>query len=312
MKFYLAPLEGITGYVFRNVYHACFGNMDKYFIPFIMPNQNRCLSPKELRDVSPEHNKGMVAVPQILTNCPEHFIKTACLLKQMGYGEINLNLGCPSKTVVSKGRGSGFLAHTTRLGQFLDEIFEKCDIRISIKTRLGVQMPDEFEELLEMYNRFPLAELIIHPRTQKDLYKNAPDWEAFGNALKNSKNPVCYNGDIFSRQDYKRFTAAFPDVGSMMLGRGILKNAGLVGAIQENKAVCKEPLRAFHDMLYEAYREVLSGDKTVLFKMKELWCYMIDSFTDNKKYWKRIKKAERLDTYEAAVYALFREQEVIS
>lgn len=311
MEFYFAPLEGISGYIYRNAYHRYFGQMDKYFIPFIMPNQFGHFSSKEKNDILPEHNEGMNAVPQILTNSSEDFIRTAKKLqKRFGYQEINLNLGCPSKTVVTKGRGSGFLAFPDRLDCFLGEVFENVNMKISVKTRIGKESPKEFERLLEIYNKYPLEELIVHPRLQKDMYKNTPNWDVFGEAMGISKCKVCYNGDIFSVQDYEKFTQHFPEVPCVMLGRGILSNPGLVCAIRQGADLEKQTLRAFHDQIYQEYQQVLSGDKTILFKMKELWFYMAPIFTDYEKYAKKIKKSEKLVIYEKAVEALFYEQEI--
>ena len=174
MKIYLAPLEGITGYTYRRALYNCFGGFDKYFIPFILPNQKGHLSTREKKDIMPENNEGMYAVPQILTKNAEDFIQTAETLQEYGYNEVNLNLGCPSKTVVTKGRGAGFLDRPDELDKFLDEIFRKCDMKISIKTRLGMDDPEEFEDLLTIYNKYPLEELIVHARVQKDYYKNTP------------------------------------------------------------------------------------------------------------------------------------------
>ena len=310
MKFYLAPLEGITGYVYRNAYHKYFGEMDKYFIPFISPNQFGHLSSKEKNDILPEHNEGMEAVPQILTNSAEDFIRTAGKLKKYGYKEVNLNLGCPSKTVVSKGRGSGFLAFPDRLDRFLGEIFAYTDMGISIKTRIGKDSSCDFKELLDIYNQYPIKELIIHPRLQSDMYKNTPNWQVFGEALDRCECPVCYNGDIFTVQDFKRFAEAFPEAGCVMLGRGILSNPGLVNSIRGRGAMDKETLRAFHDQIYRDYQEILYGEKTILFKMKELWFYMASVFSNCEKYAKKIKKSEKLAAYESAVAALFDEQDI--
>ncbi|HAX50836.1 tRNA dihydrouridine synthase [Muricomes intestini] len=311
MTLYLAPLEGITGYVYRNAYHKYFGQMDKYFIPFINPNQFGHLSSKEKNNILPEHNDGMYAVPQILTNSAQDFIRTAHKLQQYGYGEVNLNLGCPSKTVVAKGRGSGFLAFPDKLDAFLEEIFEHTDMKISIKTRIGKESPEEFERLLGIYNQYPLEELIIHPRVQMDFYKNTPNWVVFGGTLKSCKCSVCYNGDIFTVEDYKKFTVAFPGVDCIMLGRGTLFNPGLAGAIRGEAETDKSTFEAFHNQIYEAYQKELYGEKNILFKMKELWSYMAALFTNYEKYAKRIKKAERLTVYEDAVEALFAEQEIL-
>ena len=174
MNLYLAPLEGITGHIYRNALHQCFDGFDKYFIPFISPNQKGHFSTREKKDVMPEHNQGMYAVPQILTNNVEDFLCTAKKLGDYGYKEVNLNLGCPSRTGVTKGRGAGFLDEPQKLDRFLDKVFEECNLEISIKTRIGMEDPEEFETILPIYNKYPLKELIIHPRVQKEFYKNTP------------------------------------------------------------------------------------------------------------------------------------------
>ncbi|MDN0044358.1 tRNA dihydrouridine synthase [Mediterraneibacter glycyrrhizinilyticus] len=310
MRLYLAPLEGITGWIFRSALYKCFGGFDKYFVPFIRPNQMGHFSAREKKDILPAHNEGMYTVPQILTNKPEDFIRTAAKLKEYGYEEINLNLGCPSKTVVTKGRGAGFLAYPDRLDAFLDEIFEKCDIRISIKTRLGMEEPEEFYDLMEIYNKYPMEELIIHPRVQKDFYKNTANLELFSEILPESRNPVCYNGDIFTPDDYERFVNLQPSVERIMTGRGVLADPALARRIRGGSAAGKEELRRFHELLYAGYCEEMSGERTILYKMKELWTYLAPGFTNYKKYAKKIKKAEKCPVYEKVVEELFENEEI--
>ena len=311
MNFYFAPMEGLTGYIYRNAHNAYFNNIDKYFSPFIVANQSVSFKTKELNDVLPEHNQGIVLIPQILTNNAKDFIHTSKKLKVMGYNEINLNLGCPSGTVVSKNRGSGFLSKKEELDVFLDEIFSGLTTKISIKTRLGKDQPEEFYELVEIFNKYPMEELIIHPRIQKDFYKNKPNLKIFKEALNLSKNPICYNGDIFTGNDYKEFSEVFPSVDTLMLGRGLITNPALICNITNNAKLEKTQLKEFHDKIYEDYRIKLYGDKNLLYKMKEIWGYMILSFSDNAKYAKKIKKAERLSDYNEAVSSLFREQNII-
>ncbi|NMM64341.1 tRNA-dihydrouridine synthase family protein [Clostridium sp. P21] len=311
MNFYFAPMEGLTGYIYRNAHKAFFNNVDKYFSPFIVANQSDRFKTKELRDVLPENNEGIVLIPQLLTNKAEDFIHTAKKIKQMGYNEINLNLGCPSGTVVSKNRGSGFLSKPEELDQFLEEIFSEAVTKISVKTRIGKDKPEEFYNLIEIFNKYPMEELIIHPRTQKDYYKNTPNLKVFKDALSLSENPVCYNGDIFTVEDYKEFTDEIPSVQTVMLGRGLLANPGLISYITNNTKLEKKLLKDFHDKVYEDYKKILSGDKNVLFRMKELWFYMSQVFSDNAKYAKRIRKSERLYDYDAAVLSLFVEQDII-
>ena len=310
MKFYFAPLEGVTGYIYRNAYNKLFGNIDKYFTPFIAPSVNKCLKSRELNDILPEHNKGMYVVPQILTNNSEYFLDTVNALKEFGYNEINLNLGCPSGTVVGKNRGAGFLALPDELDKFLDEVFSRVDAKISIKTRIGKDSSDEFYKLLEIYNKYPLEELIIHPRIQKDYYKNTPNMEIYKYAEEYSRNPLCYNGDIFNVRDYENLKKQCPSLDRVMLGRGIIANPGLIGEIRNEGATDKEKLKELHDIVFENYKEILSGDKNALFKMKEFWFYMKNMFADNDKYAKKIRKTSSAKEYEAAVKMIFDNLEI--
>lgn len=311
MKYYLAPLEGITGFIYRNSYKKFFNNIDKYFTPFIVPNSSKSLKTRELRDILPENNKGINIVPQILTNDSEGFIATTRKLQELGYNEVNLNLGCPSGTVVSKNRGSGFLAKREELDVFLDEIYKIDDMKISIKTRIGKDSPEEFYELIKIYNKYPIEELIIHPRTRQDFYGNKPNLEVFKDALSLSTNPICYNGDIFTLDDYNKLIKAFPELKTVMLGRGILANPGLIDLIKTNIQIDKKNLKDFHDEVLNNYVELFHDDNIAILRMKELWGYMIYIFSDNKKYGKKIKKAQNLSDYKAAVFTLFAEQEII-
>lgn len=315
MKYYMAPMEGLTGYVYRNAYHACFCPMDKYFTPFLSPKANGVLSSRERNDILPEHNRGLFIVPQILTNRSREFLNMALVLKEYGYEEVNLNLGCPSGTVVSKGKGAGFLIHKEELNRFLEEVCAGADrmgIRLSVKTRLGKYSSEEFPDLMDIFNQYAFEELIIHPRVQTDFYKNMPDMKAFSYGFDTSKAPVCYNGDIFTSGAFDQLRKNYPELDMVMLGRGIISNPGLVGMIADRKYMDKQILREFHQRVYEGYREIMSGDRNVLFKMKEIWASMIQIFSDNGKYLKRIKKAQKLPEYEAAVDAVFRELDLTS
>lgn len=316
MIFYLAPLEGITGYIFRNAWRDSFGGADKYITPFISPNTKKCFTAKEKKDILPEHNQGMQVIPQILTNQAPYFIDTAKRLKEYGYEEVNLNLGCPSATVAAKKKGAGFLAYPEDLDRFLEEIFEgvfqKERMRISIKTRLGVEEEEEFSSLLRIYNQYPVEELIIHPRLQQDFYKKPVHLDFFREVYGDSQAAVCYNGDVFTPGQYREFADGFSDVGRLMLGRGILVNPGLVEEIETGTAMEKEQLYAFLERLCRDYTEVLFDDKTVLYKLKELWFYLGHSFQESEGYMKKIKKAHRLDEYWRIVNQLFDSRELRS
>lgn len=305
MRFYFAPLEGITGYIFRSAHHDFFTGIDKYYAPFMSPAQNCVMNPKERRDVLPENNEGIPLVPQILANHAGCFTQAEKELRKYGYKEINLNLGCPSRTVVTKKKGAGFLAYPDMLDMFLEQVFAHAQGDISIKTRIGMESEDEFYDLLAVYNKYPVKELIIHPRTQKDYYKNEPHLNMIAYAMEHSKNPVCYNGDICSVSDYKEIIGQFPGLDAVMIGRGLLANPGLVTEIKDKIPAGKSVLRRFHDKLYRDYAQVFSGEKNVLFKMKELWLYMSGSFDCGESYVKKIKKVQRQKDYEAIVDELF-------
>lgn len=309
MQLYLAPMEGLTGYVYRNAYEKHYGGIDKYFTPFLT---NKKMSSRELNDILPEHNVGMQVVPQILTNRVEDFLDIAKELQVYGYQTVNLNLGCPSGTVVAKKRGAGFLAVPEELDCFLEEIFEKCPLHISIKTRIGVETPKEWERLLSIYEKYPLEELVIHPRVQREFYKGSVHMEAFALAMGRSSHALCYNGDICNVKDYREVTAQFPDIESVMIGRGILKHPKLVGQIRAraDEKSSKERLLAFHNDILSGYLAVMSGDKNTLFKMKELWVYLAEQFVEPERYVKKIRKSERVRDYEMIVNSMFRECEL--
>ncbi len=310
MKYYLAPMEGITTYVYRNAYHKYFSPAEKYFTPYLVPHTKKNFTARELKEIGPEHNAGLFVVPQILSKSAEDTLKTIGKLKALGYTEVNLNLGCPSKTVAAKNRGAGFLAKPVELDRFLDGVISgaaSCGVAVSVKTRIGRDDRFEFPRLLEIYNKYPLKELIIHPRTQKDFYNGKPDKETFALAAKESRNPLCYNGDIFTASDGERIREEFPDLTAVMLGRGVIADPGLIGEIREGgpRTMDYGTLRAFHDEIYAGYQADCSGEKPVLFKMKELWSYMAKMFPGCERQIKKINKAEDFESYEHAVDALF-------
>ncbi len=311
MNIYFAPMEGLSGYIYRNAHHVCFNHIDKYFSPFVSVNESGNFKKRELEDLAPEHNGDLVLIPQLLANKTSEFVLFAERIKQMGYKEINLNLGCPSGTVVAKNKGSGFLAKTAELDAFLYGIFAWGGTGISIKTRIGKEHPDEFYELIEIFNKYPIKELTIHPRIQKDFYKNKPNMELFRYALNHSKNPLCYNGNLFTANQYQEFSTGYPGVKSVMLGRGLLVNPGLSKEIKATAKADKSTIMTFHDMIYSEYKKVLPGDVTILYKMKEIWFYLALLFTNHDKYARKIRKSTRLSDYDAAVSSLFREQDLL-
>lgn len=311
MNFYFAPLEGITGFTYRNAFADLFGGPDKYYAPFVSPSVNERMRGKEIRDLLPENNHPNInLVPQILANNAEYFIKAAEQLMEMGYQkEININIGCPSGTVVSKKKGAGFLTEIDSMDRFFEEIFAWRDKKdaipeITVKTRIGMYEPEEFKEIIKIYNRYPIGELIVHPRTRVQMYRDVPNMEIFEYAVEASTNPICYNGDINTVEDYKRIFNQYK-IESVMIGRGLIANPNLVNEIKAGEKLTKDMLIKYHDRLYSDFEMIMKADKHLLFKMKELWNYMSLNFEESHKCAKLIRKAQNLHKYHQAVEEIF-------
>ena len=316
MKYYFAPLEGITGYVYRNAHHKFFPGTDRYYTPCVAPNYTKHFKTKEKRDVAPENNAGVPLVPQVLSNKADETLWAVEELAQLGYEEINLNLGCPMPPVARKKKGSGLLKFTDELDAYLDGVFEGIAQRspdlppvgISVKTRLGTDSTQEAEALVRIYNRYPISELIVHPRSQKDLYKGIPDREAFLLVWQNSVNPIAYNGNLNCVEDINEIAKVCSETGKqlecVMAGRGCLADPSLVRQCQGGELISARELEAFHAELYERLSETLPGSAVVLSHMKELWYYMGNLFPEGGKCLKEIRRAGNRVQYEAAVRVL--------
>jgi len=308
VRCYVAPMEGITTWLFRDLHHRMFGGADRYYMPFFSPVTEHLITARDWRDLAPEHNEGVAVAPQVMTRRAEDFLWAVEQLVGLGYGEINLNLGCPSGTVAAKGKGAGFLAHPEELDAFLDRVFSAGpEARITVKTRLGIREPEEFERLLEIYNRYPIAELTIHPRVQKDFYKYPVRTEAFAEALGKSCNPVCYNGDLMTAEDCAAFAERFPGVEAVMIGRGVIADPALLRKLRGGAPACREELAAFTDALYRGYREAYGSDGPAAQRMKELWFYLLRLFADSGQYAKRMRRLSGPREYESLAEGIFRD-----
>lgn len=304
MKLYFAPLEGITSYIYRNTHAEYFGGCDGYYTPFISPSDNTKIGRKGFRDIIPENNTVIRPTVQVLTNNAVSFVKFTEKLKEYGYDEININLGCPSGTVVNKKRGSGLLREYKLLESFLDEIFEKSDIRISIKTRTGFYSSEEFDLLLDLYNKYPLELLIVHPRCREDFYKGEPDYTAFEKAYTNSKSKLCFNGNIFSAADYKNIAEKYPTLDSIMLGRGAVANPALFREINGGKKLTTAEMVEFTEILQQKYSAVLSSDYFTMHKLKEIWLFMMWNFPEQTKVLKTVRRTDKLSELMRAIHTL--------
>lgn len=299
-----APLEGITDAVYRRVHHRIFPGATRYYTPFISPTQNRRFAPRELRELATENNPGLHLIPQLLGKNAGDFRWAAEEIAAMGYDEVNLNLGCPSGTVFAKGKGAGLLAHPDDLARFLDEIYAAVPLKISIKTRLGVSSPDEFRTLLPLFNRYPVHRLIVHARTRAEMYTPGVHLDAFAWAVQNTDIPLSYNGDLFTCADIRRFRRKFPGVPSVMLGRGLIADPGLITRLN-GSSVSKADYRRFHDELCAEYPIVFGSRSSAMHRMKAIWFYMLDSFQHSEAYRKKLTKAKRWEDYLAVIEEVF-------
>lgn len=303
-QIYFAPLEGITDSIFRNTFEKYYGGIDKYYTPFLSPNSTYKFTTREFNHINPEKNDINKTVPQLLTNKAEHFLWAVEEIQKLGYKEINFNLGCPSGTVVAKKKGSGLLYYPEELDNMLYEIFAglKSDVSISIKTRLGKLEPEEFYEILDIYNKYPICELTIHPRVQKDFYKEPIKEEFFTYALNKSVAPLVFNGDITTIEGINHTLIKYPSINAIMIGRGLISHPEL--AISYKKGLEEAPLdlqlfKNFHDDLVAQYAELLSGEKPLLHRLKEFWSFWEINFPDKTKELKRIRKSNSLAEYKS-------------
>ena len=300
----LAPMEGITGHVFRGCHARCFGKLDRYYTPFLPPPRlGHGFVGKALKEIDPAANEGLNVIPQLLTKNAEEFLWAAQLLAEMGYAEVNLNLGCPSGTVVSKGKGSGFLRNLDELEAFLQVVCERSPLPVSVKTRVGLASDDEYERILELYCRFPLAELIVHPRVREDAYKGRARRSLYGQTLERAPFPVAYNGDVFSVGDLESLVRDYPQTRHVMIGRGLLANPALARRIGGGPAATLDELRAFHDELFCAYEAEIGGN--AVFRMKEWWSYTRCSFERPTAVLRAVRKTRTVDDYKSAVAGVF-------
>ena len=303
----LAPLDGITKLVFRQVWHRHFGGADRYFIPFFSPTEHHTITPRDFRELDPAANEGLPSVPQIMTCRADDFIWGAERMAELGYTEVNLNLGCPSGTVTAKGNGSGFLRDPDALDRFFDEVFSRTQVPVSVKTRLGIEDPAEFPRLLEVYNRYPITCLTIHARVQKEKYRGSVHLDDFACALAESRNPVCYNGDLRTVAEARAFEARFPTVESVMIGRGAVADPALMRKMRGGSAATREELQAFTQDLYQSYQDFYGQVANAAQRMREVWFYLIHLFEDADRLNKAMRRFKRPGEYEAAEAAIFGE-----
>lgn len=309
-RYDFAPLDGITRFVFRRVWHRRFGGADRIFVPFFSPTHHRIVTPRDLREITREGAEDLPLVPQVMSRLAPDFLWAAEVLEDLGYTEVNLNLGCPSGTVTAKGKGSGFLARPEELDAFFEEVFSHVRLPVSVKTRLGYQTPEEFPRLLEIFNRYPIACLTIHARVRPEKYKGPLHMDEFAQALAESKSPVCYNGDLQTVAGVRDFESRFPQAEAVMIGRGGVADPALFRKLRGGPAATREELQAFTQELYREYQEFYGQVGTAAQRMREVWFYLIHLFEDADRLNRPMRRFKNPGEYEAAEAAIFRELEL--
>ena len=304
----LGPFQGITDAPFRNVFKKHFGGIDKFYTPFFTGIQKEHAKNLQVEEIDPRFNDVETLTPQILSTDAEEILRFASQCKELGYKEINLNMGCPFPRVANKKRGCGLLPYPEKIDALLNTVFERIDVKFSIKCRLGYFNPDEIILVIEIFNQYPLSELIIHPRIGKQLYKGEADVKRFVELIPMIKAPLVYNGDIVSVESFERIREQVQPVNEFMLGRGLLANPFLAEEIKGQTTRNVKRLHAYVVDLYEDRLRHAGGSPKVLGRMKELWSYLMYSFDEPQDIWRKIKKINALKEYEEAVEAVFQER----
>lgn len=331
MEYYFAPMQGLTTALYRRVHYEYFPGTDQYYTPFLAAHQTLNFKQKEIRDILPENTGPVPTIPQVLGNKADQVAWAVAEIAGYGYREINFNLGCSMPTVAKRGKGAGFLKDPDLLDRFFDSFFEILEkeyglkvesgnggsdsaprmqtshdaICFTVKTRIGTVDALRADELLRVYNRYPISLLIIHPRTARDLYGNAPDLETFGIMLEESCHPVCYNGDLCTAGDMAAIKNRFPQLERIMIGRGMIRNPALVRELQGGERLTEEESLRFHTRLWQEYLKTYPDARQAVDKMKGIWTYHGNWFSGKEKELKAIRKSRTAQEYEEAVAWLY-------
>ena len=300
MNYYFAPIEGLTDSIYRRLHHKYFGGVDRYYMPFLSPTVHRSLTPREARELPNADAEAFPAIPQLLTKVPEDFLWAAEVCRNLGYAEVNLNIGCPSGTVTAKGKGAGMLRDPEGLDRFLDAVFSASVLPISIKTRIGFSDPEEFPRLLEIFNRYPVKELTVHPRVRTQFYNGSVDMDTFRYCVQHANMPLCYNGNLCSVADIAAIQEEFPGLQAVMLGRGLVGDPGML--VPGGTTV--DTLEGFMDELFCAYRQAFGSDRNAMFRLKENWHLLLCRFEGSERLGKQLRKATDAAQYRQIVHEI--------
>ena len=305
-----SPLQGFTDFRFRNAFQQHFGGIDTFYAPYIKLNGKLIIKGSYERDILPENNTTLEVIPQIITNDAEEFLFVAKYVQQLGYNELNWNLGCPYPMVAKCGMGSGLISNTSQIEHILKRVHTETDIIVSMKMRMGYENPTEILDVFPILEQYPIKNIAIHARIGKQLYKGGVDLDSFQKCLDTSKQKIYYNGDITSVEKFRLMQERFPSIDHWMIGRGLIADPFLPSMIKNNTTEYPknkmEIFEAFHDTIYQEYDAYLSGPTPIRMKMLGFWEYFSESFSNPQKTFKKIKKAGNSKNYEIAVKEIFK------
>ena len=309
-----SPLQGFTDFRFRNAQNKLFGGIDTFYSPYIRLNGKMVIKPSYERDLLPENNRDLEVIPQVITNDADEFLFVAKYVRELGYKELNWNLGCPYPMVTKSGMGAGLISNPEKINNILHRAHTESDIIVSMKMRLGYENSEEILAVLPVLDTYPIKNIAIHARIGKQLYKGGVNLDAFQHCIDNTKHKLYYNGDITSVAKFHEMQQRFPSIDHWMIGRGLISDPFLPSMIKNNTMEYPENkielFSAFHDTLYGIYSESLSGSTHILLKMYHLWEYFSTTFSNPHKVLKKIKKAQSIRNYEAAVAEIFKNEKI--
>jgi tRNA-dihydrouridine synthase B len=308
-----SPLQGFTDFRFRNAFHKYFGGIDTFYAPYIRMNGKLVIKSSYKRDLKIENNDTLEVIPQIMTNSDEEFLFVVKYIQELGYNELNWNLGCPYPMVTKKGMGSGLICNPEKIDHILKRVHNETDITVSMKMRMGYETPKEIQDVFPVLDKYPLKNIAIHARIGKQLYKGGVDLESFQQCIDNTKHKLYYNGDITSVAGFKEMQERFPNIDHWMIGRGLIADPFLPKMIKDNTTNYPENsmeiFKNFHDTIFEQYKEFLSGPTPIRMKMLGFWEYFAQSFDNPQKVYKKIKKASNIQKYQVTVTEILAHKE---
>ena len=300
-----SPLQGFTDFRFRNAFHHYFGGIDTFYAPYIRLNGKLIIKNSYQKDLQLENNTTLEVIPQVMTNNADEFLFVVKYIQDLGYKELNWNLGCPYPMVTKQGMGSGLICNPDKINEILDRAHSETDVVVSMKMRMGYEHAEEILEVFPMLDRYPLKNIAIHARIGKQLYKGGVDLDAFQRCVESTRHKLYYNGDITSVAKLKEMQQRFPTIDHFMIGRGLIADPFLPSMIKSDTTEYPKDrwkiFSEFHDTIYHQYDEALSGPTPIKMKMQGFWEYFAQSFSNPQKTFKKIKKANNPRAYQQAV-----------